>query len=148
MEDRNSDLTTATDVERLGPSGALRRSARGGMRISTRLVGPVAVMSLSGPMQAGDSSRFGESFRELLEAGRRGFLLDLGALTYIDSTLVAEIIVSLKRAAERSGRIELVAPPASKAREILRITALDRVFEIHDSVEPAVERMERGGPAR
>ena len=148
MDDRNADPTTATDAERLGPSGALRRSARGGMTISTRSAGAVTVMSLVGPMQSGDSSKFGESFRDRLESGHRSFVFDLGGLTYIDSTLVAEIIVARQRATERSGKIRLVAPAASKAREILRITALDRVFEIHDDLDRALEPVEGGGGSR
>jgi anti-sigma B factor antagonist len=121
---------------------ALRRSARGGMQISSRSAGAVLVMSLSGPMQAEDSLKLGQSFSEHLESGCRGFVLDLGELTYIDSTLIAEIIVSRQRAAELSAEIQLVAPPASKAREILRITTLDRVFQIHDSVDGALACME------
>ena len=139
MDERKADVTNATDGEHLGPSGALRRSARGGMKISIRSAGAAAVLSLAGPMQAGDSSKFGESFRTLLESGHRVFVFDLGGLTYIDSTLVAEIVISRKHASERSGKIQLVAPRTSKAREILRITALDRVFEVHESLETAVE---------
>lgn len=138
MDDLDVDLETST-TQLPGPAGTLGRSARGGVRIVTRDAGTVTIFVLTGPTQDGDATRFRESFRSRLESGRRRFVLDLRALTYIDSVLIAEIIASLKRAAERSGTLELVISPQSKVGEIFRITALDRVFRIHDTLEPVLE---------
>jgi anti-anti-sigma factor len=132
-----NDLDVERDTTELpSPAATLRRSARGGMRILIRDAGTVTIFVLIGPAQDDDATRFGESFRSWLESGRRRFVLDLRELTYIDSALIAEIIASLKRAAERSGTLELVTAPRSNVSEILRVTALDRVFRIHDTLEP------------
>ena len=135
MNELDVDLDT---MELPRPAATLRRSGRGGMRIATRDVGTVTIFVLTGPAGEGDATRLGERFRSRLESGRLRFVLDLRALTYVDSALIAEIIASLKRAAERSGTLELVSAPQSKVREILRVTALDRVFRIHDTLEPLV----------
>jgi anti-sigma B factor antagonist len=142
MDERDIEQPARGEDAFLGAAGTLRRSARGGMKISTRASGAATIFVLSEPARDGDAARFGTSFKSFLAAGRRFFVLDLSTLAYIDSLLLAEVIAALKRAKERSGTVALVSARRSKVREILRITALDRVFRIHDTLAQALASVE------
>jgi anti-sigma B factor antagonist len=65
-------------------------------------------------------------------------ILDLSAVTFLDSTGLSAMVTALNRARERGGSMSLVGP-AGVVRRVLAITELDRVFVIYDAVGDAVE---------
>ena len=67
-----------------------------------------------------------ESIREVLRNGRREIVLDLGQVTHIDSSGLAELLSS-RTAMEASGRRLRLA---GLMEDVLRITRLDRLFAI------------------
>src|SRR5262245_34653308 len=108
------------------------------MEHHTRTQHGAAIVTLAGPVHSGDAERFSQSFGRWLDAPPRRLVLDLGALRYLDTTLITAVVAAVQRAAGRSVRVTLVAPPGTKARRILQIVALDRVLEILGSVEQAL----------
>jgi anti-sigma B factor antagonist len=75
--------------------------------------------------------------RELLltsVAADRNVLVDLSAVTYIDSSGVASLVEALQ-ASRKNGTQFALAAASEPARRVLELARLDRVFTMHDSVE-------------
>ena len=70
-----------------------------------------------------------ESIREVLRQGRREIVLDLGQVTHIDSSGLAELLSSYT-AVEGGGRRLKLARVSKPVEDLLRITRLDRVFDV------------------
>ena len=56
--------------------------------------------------------------------------LDLGAIRFLDSTALAELLRSRTKLLEVGGRL-LLQPVSDPVRVLLELTALDQVFELH-----------------
>lgn len=66
-------------------------------------------------------------------------ILDISKCTFIDSTFLGALVVSLKRAREIGGDIRLVNDSSQPTGGILNLTGILRVFENYTSVEDAVK---------
>jgi anti-sigma B factor antagonist len=78
--------------------------------------------------------------RELLltsVAADRNVLVDLSAVTYIDSSGVASLVEALQ-ASRKKGTQFALAAASEPARRVLELARLDRVFTMHDTVEDAL----------
>ena len=67
---------------------------------------------------------------------RSNIIVDLQGVGFIDSSGLGVLVGALRRAKERSGSIRLVCD-RDNVLKIFRITGLDKVFPIFDSVEDA-----------
>jgi len=74
---------------------------------------------------------------ELLEPGVTHLVVDLSRTTFLDSSALGVLIGAFKRMRERSGRLDVVQPPAA-LRRIFEITALDRILSLYESREQAL----------
>ncbi|MEM9556772.1 MAG: STAS domain-containing protein [Acidobacteriota bacterium] len=82
-----------------------------------------------------------EAVHEALEAGARKLVIDLGGVTTIDSSGVGELVSAHKTVENAGGALKLANLP-SKVADILQITQLVTVFEVHDSASEAVDSFE------
>ena len=78
-----------------------------------------------------------EAVAEALEAGARNILADLGGVTTIDSSGIGELVSAYTSVTNRGGKLKLANLPP-KVTDILQITQLFSVFEVHDNVEEAL----------
>ncbi len=82
-----------------------------------------------------------------VEKERPFILLDLSDLDYLDIKVVRLIIEAQERFLEIGGDIRLVSPRHSVAK-LMRLTKVDRVFRVFESVEDALDSwncVERNG---
>jgi len=120
------------------------------MPIRVRAVDQVQIVELTGDFTIGGSALarpldlrgrplddLGVVLAELFDRGQRRILLDLRHVTFIDSAGLGELVASKKRALERGGDIKLLQP-AKRVRELLVMTLLTRIFEIHEDEATAV----------
>ena len=70
-----------------------------------------------------------KSIREVLRQGRPEIVLDLGQVTHIDSSGLAELLSSLTAVEDGGKRLKL-ARVSKPMEDVLRITRLDRVFDV------------------
>lgn len=82
-----------------------------------------------------------ERGRELLKT-TKVFVLNFARVSYIDSGGLGVLVGLLTTARASGGDIKL-ASPSGRAREVLAITHLDSVFEIHPDAEQAAESARR-----
>ena len=78
-----------------------------------------------------------EAVSEALEAGARNILLDLSAVSTIDSSGVGEMVSAYTTVTNRGGKLKLLDLPP-KVMDILQITQLITVFETYDSQSEAL----------
>jgi anti-sigma B factor antagonist len=73
---------------------------------------------------------------ELVEQGARHVVVDLSRVEFLDSTGLGVLVGALKRLRAAGGTLGLVCAH-ERLLKIFRITALDRVFALYDTVEAA-----------
>ncbi|MBL6929244.1 MAG: STAS domain-containing protein [Rhodospirillales bacterium] len=69
---------------------------------------------------------------------KRPMLVDMSAVTYIDSSGVASLVESLQ-AARKAGLNFALVSVSEAALRVLQLARLDRVFTIHATIEEALE---------
>ena len=113
------------------------------MELIDRTEGDVTVISLSGRMVLTEVDvKLRSRFKELLDEGRRNFVLNLVDVPFLDSAGVGELVTCAKRAYERGGGIRIVLSPWGKTRDIFKATGLDRAFELYAHEQGAIDSFE------
>ena len=109
------------------------------IKTSTRLVGGVTIVDLSGRITLGEgSATLRETVRDLVSKGQKSILLNLGDVTYIDSSGIGELVSSYTSVSNQGGKLKLLNLQ-KKVHDLLQITKLYTVFEVHTD-EPAAIR--------
>jgi anti-anti-sigma factor len=72
--------------------------------------------------------------------GDRHLVLDLSAVSFLDSTALGVLVKAVREVGERGGRARVVLP-ATTARRIFEITTLDRVLPVADTRADALEEL-------
>ncbi len=112
------------------------------MEITERTIDEkTCVISLDGTLNARSADQVKESFREVAGKGVEQVVLDLGDVPFIDSSGLAALVSGLKTLNEHDGSLKL-ASLQSQADLLFKLTMFDKVFEIYDDVDSAVESFE------
>ena len=108
------------------------------MKTTVRTVGPISVVDLDGRITIGEGDVvLHEKVQELLESGRSKILLNLEQVSYMDSAGIGELVACYKRAREKGGVVKLLRP-SGKVVDLLALTKLEQVFEIHNNESDAM----------
>ena len=108
------------------------------LTIEERQTGDVTVLVLTGQMLMDDGDlAFGRRIRDLVERGATKIVLDLGGVTYIDSSGVGMLAAKLKTVKEKGGDIKLLHLN-SRAESLFGMLKLFIVFERFDDEAAAV----------
>jgi anti-sigma B factor antagonist len=106
--------------------------------MTTREVGPVTIVDLSGRISLGEGSALlRKTIRELLEDGQSKILLNLGDVNYIDSSGIGELVSAFTAVRNRSGELKLLNL-TKKVHDLLQITKLFTVFDVYNDEPTAV----------
>lgn len=94
------------------------------------------VVALSGEI---DLDRAPAVRRQLLDCVKRqqDVLVDLSAVTYIDSSGIASLVEALQWATRRGSALSLVAV-SPQALRVFELARLDKVFSIHPDIDAAL----------
>jgi anti-sigma B factor antagonist len=106
------------------------------LALATREVAGHAVVEVRGEVDVYTSSVLRERLVELIDGGQRRVVVDLDRVDFLDSSGLGVLVGALRRLRTAGGELTLVCTN-EKLLKVFRITALDRVFTIHDSVEAA-----------
>lgn len=113
------------------------------MGIESRKIGGVSVLGFQGRLTRGSGDlAMREQFASLLDAGERNFVFDFREVPYLDSATLGEMVACLKRAREKRGAIKIVLVPGGRPSGLLRMTSLDRAFEIYPDESRALASFE------
>ena len=109
------------------------------VKISTRQVDGVTVLDMSGRITLGEGSvQLRDAVRDLLSKGQKHILLNLGDVTYIDSSGIGELVSAFTTAKNQGGELKLLNL-TRKVHDLLQITKLYTVFDVKDDEASAVK---------
>ena len=108
------------------------------LKATTRQVDSVAVVDLSGRITLGEGcSQLRELIRDLLAKGHKSILLNLADVTYIDSSGIGELVSGYTATSNQGGSLKLLNL-TKKVHDLLQITKLLTVFDVHDDEAKAI----------
>jgi anti-sigma B factor antagonist len=109
------------------------------MKASNRQVSGITVVDLSGRITLGEGSTvLREAVKDLLAKGQRKILLNLGDVTYIDSSGIGELVSAFTSVRNQGGDLKLLKL-TKKVHDLLQITKLYTVFDIKDDEAVAIQ---------
>lgn len=96
-------------------------------------------MDLSGRITLGEGSvMLRDQIRELLGKGEKKILLNLGDVTYIDSSGIGELVSAFTTVRNQGGELKLLNL-TKKVHDLLQITKLYTVFDVKDDEASAIK---------
>jgi len=102
----------------------------------------VLLLDLRGRITLGEETEaLRTKVKQALEAGNAHILIDLGEITYIDSSGLSTLVSSYTSARKAGGNLKLLHLPRG-VNQLLQITRLSTVFEIYNDVETACHSFE------
>ena len=108
------------------------------LRATYRDAGSVTVVDLGGRITLGDGcALLRKTLRDLLEEKRTRIVLNLGDVDYIDSSGIGELVSGYTSVKNRGGELKLLNL-TKKVHDLLQITKLYTVFEVHSDEQSAV----------
>lgn len=109
------------------------------MKANNRQVGGVNVVDMSGRITLGEGSVvLREQVKDLLAKGQKKILLNLGDVTYIDSSGIGELVSAFTSVRNQGGELKLLNL-TKKVHDLLQITKLYTVFDIKDDEASAIQ---------
>ena len=109
------------------------------MKASTRQVDGVTIVDLSGRITLGEGSVIlRDTVREIVGQGNKKILLNLGDVTYIDSSGIGELVSAFTSVRNQGGELKLLNL-TKKVHDLLQITKLYTVFDIRDDEAGAIK---------
>jgi anti-sigma B factor antagonist len=108
------------------------------VKLTTRQVGDVTVIDAVGRITLGEgSSTFRDMIRDMAAAGNKKILLNLGEVSYIDSSGIGELVSGFTTVTNHGGALKLLNL-TKRVKDLLQITKLYTVFEVSDDEAHAV----------
>ena len=109
------------------------------LNVATREVDGVTILDLGGRITLGDTSsgKLRETVREILGSGSKKILVNLGDVSYIDSSGLGELVSTYTTASNQGAAVKLLNVQ-KKVQDLLQITKLYTVFDSFDNEADAV----------
>jgi anti-sigma B factor antagonist len=113
------------------------------MKASNRQVDGITVVDLSGRITLGEGSVvLRDTVRDLLAKGEKRLLLNLGNVTYIDSSGIGELVSAFTTVRNQGGELKLLNL-TKKVHDLLQITKLYTVFDVKDDEAAAISSFKK-----
>lgn len=111
-----------------------------GIRLETGLreVDGMQILDVAGEIDVYTSPQFKEAVNGIIGSGQKHLIIDMGAVTYMDSSGFGTLLSATRRLRPQGGTINLIRCNTAIDR-ILRITRLNTVFATYDSVDDALK---------
>ncbi|HXP83865.1 MAG TPA: STAS domain-containing protein [Bryobacteraceae bacterium] len=108
------------------------------VKLTTRQVGEVTVVDAAGRITLGEgASTFRDTLRDLAGSGKKKLLLNLGEVSYIDSSGIGEMVSGFTTVTNAGGQVKLLNL-TKRVKDLLQITKLYTVFEVFEDEAAAV----------
>jgi anti-sigma B factor antagonist len=108
------------------------------MQISTRKVGDISLVKVSGAIDSETVDEFGLALAHLAASNEYRAILDIGELAYINTAGLSLVADLFKKATQNGGSLKLLHA-REPIRELLHIVRFDRLIELFDDEHEAIE---------
>ncbi len=103
------------------------------LNISERQAGDVTILDMDGKITIGEGSvALRNGIRKLLGESKKKILLNLGNVSYVDSSGIGELVSSFTAVNKEGGQLKLLNL-TQKIQDLLAITKLLTVFDTYDN---------------
>jgi anti-sigma B factor antagonist len=117
------------------------------MKATTREIDGVTIVDISGRITLGEPcAQLRELIRNELARGHKRLLLNLADVTYIDSSGIGELVSAFTAVSNQGGQLKLLNL-TRKVHDLLQITKLLTVFDVHDDEAKAIASFDKAVPA-
>ena len=108
------------------------------VKLTTRQVGDVTVIDVAGRITLGEgSSVLRDAMRDLVSKNQKKILLNLGEVSYIDSSGIGELVSGFTTVTNSGGALKLLNLN-KRVKDLLQITKLYTVFDVHEDEAGAI----------
>ena len=107
------------------------------MKIDARASDGVTVLDIHGKITIEVTAQLRKELADLLEAGRNKILLNLGDVSFMDSSGIGELVRSYHSVMRAEGEVKLLNL-TKKIKALLAITKLLTIFECYDDESEAI----------
>ena len=108
------------------------------MKITQEKINDAAVCALEGEVNITTSPELRKASDALIKGNEKKVLIDLSAVSYIDSSGLATLIEMFQRLKKTGGRMRL-SNMNDKVKSVFEITKLYKLFEIFDTRDSALK---------
>jgi anti-sigma B factor antagonist len=111
------------------------------LSLKTRRFEDVSVLDLSGKLTIGvPVLLLRETLRSSVNEGERKFILNLGDVSYIDSSGLGELVSSYTTIRNKGGDVKLLKL-TNKTKDLLQMTKLLTVFDVYEDETKAINSL-------
>jgi len=108
------------------------------VKLNTRQVGDVSVVDVAGRITLGEgSTALRDTLRDMVTKNHKKILLNLGEVTYIDSSGIGELVSGFTSVTNSGGQLKLLGLN-KRVKDLLQITKLYTVFDVHEEEASAI----------
>jgi anti-sigma B factor antagonist len=108
------------------------------VKLNTRQVGDVSVVDVAGRITLGEgSSALRDTLRDMVSKNQKKILLNLGEVSYIDSSGIGELVSGFTTVTNSGGQLKLLNLN-KRVKDLLQITKLYTVFDVHEDEAGAI----------
>jgi anti-sigma B factor antagonist len=108
------------------------------MEIETQDMGNGSLVRVSGEVDMSNSPTVRDSLMGLVKDKVPAIVVDLGAVSYMDSSGIATLVEGLQETTSYGGKFR-IAGLTDKVKQVFELARLTDVFEIYDDAEMAKE---------
>jgi len=109
------------------------------VKLNTRQVGDVSVVDVAGRITLGEgSSAVRDAMRDMVSKSQKKILLNLGEVSYIDSSGIGELVSGFTTVTNSGGQLKLLNL-TQRVGDLLQVTKLLTVFDVYESQEKAIK---------
>src|SRR5256885_16473608 len=117
------------------------------MLVALRKQGSVSILEFNGKLSLGNSmEEFRAKWRDAVATGARDLVINLTRVPMVDSSGIGSLIRCHSAVTAAGGKVKLVGVGAL-VKQSMKITRLDRIFEIHDDESSAGSSFSAAGNA-
>ena len=111
------------------------------LNVKTRKVDGVVVVDMSGRLTIGEPVLLlRETLRVQINDGARQLILNLGDVSYIDSSGLGELVSAYTTIRNKQGDVKLLNL-TTKAKDLLQMTKLLTVFDVYEDEATAINKL-------
>jgi anti-sigma B factor antagonist len=106
--------------------------------LSVRQVGDVSIVDMAGRVTLSKgSSALCDTLHDLAAKGHKKILVNLGEVSYLDSSGIGELVSGCTLVANHGGQLKLLGL-TTRVRNLLLITKSYTIFDVHDDETAAI----------
>ncbi|HTE19739.1 MAG TPA: STAS domain-containing protein [Armatimonadota bacterium] len=115
--------------------------------IDVHQVSGIPVLKVTGEIDIYTAPMFKQAVVNMVTEGSKNVIIDLSGVTFMDSSGFGTLLGATRRLRPSGGGLHLAAPNSTIQR-MLRLTRLDSIMRIYDTIEEAARAVADGSEVR